>query len=511
VIRGSKLLAVLSSLLVLTSGAAKAAIPRPYGIYVLDDVANDRNAAKVYATGLDTCQAYRDDVAGDAIFVPIAKILPSITTWGQFDWQWGYLDTLTTFALSHHKKFSIELESGFHSTSSTYLRALPTNFAATCDTGCAPLFNVWVVGGNTGGACTSAFIYLPWVPKVQQFWTLAADSLAAHLHNTGVYDSLTLVHVPGLSVYDEEIRLPSGAPGPTSADTSHCPDGRLAYPTAIDDASQERWTLYGYSDANVLSGFQTIVTAFAQAFPDRYLGLSLFPPGAGGNDFPNFTADSVGYLASQIVKEANLAAPGRIEIQGDNLDSDQILPEVKSLAAQYGDVVGWQSNKHGGTGAGCAGGGAGTCGPDVPGGPFVQLLENGEQNRGAYVEVWSNDVVSYPASFAAAHGLGLYSTTDVAPGGGARSLWLDPAAPNPTREGIRIRFGLAEPGWVEAVVADVSGRIVRSLAPASMTAGGHELTWDGRDDWGRRLAPGIYFVRVRAGSFSATQTVVRFP
>ena len=71
-IRGSKLLAVLSSLLVLMSGAAKAGIPRPYGIYVLDDVANDRNAAKVYATGLDTCQPYRDDVAGDAIFVPIA-------------------------------------------------------------------------------------------------------------------------------------------------------------------------------------------------------------------------------------------------------------------------------------------------------------------------------------------------------------------------------------------------------------------------------------------------------
>ena len=99
----------------------------------------------------------------------------------------------------------------------------------------------------------------------------------------------------------------------------------------------------------------------------------------------------------------------------------------------------------------------------------------------------------------------------MAPGSGARSLWLDPAAPNPTREGSRIRFGLAEPGWVEAVVADVSGRIVRSFAPSRMTAGGHELAWDGRDDLGRRLAPGVYFVRVRAGAFSATQTVVRFP
>src|SRR4029077_14457331 len=114
-----------------------AAIPVPHGIYVLDDAANDRNAAKVYATGLDTCAAYRDDVAGNAIFVPIAKILPAVTTWGAFDWQWGYLDTLTQFAVSHHKRFSIELESGFHSSSSTYLRALPSGFAAACDTGCA--------------------------------------------------------------------------------------------------------------------------------------------------------------------------------------------------------------------------------------------------------------------------------------------------------------------------------------------------------------------------------------
>ena len=46
-------------------------------------------------------------------------------------------------------------------------------------------------------------------------------TLAAHLKQTGVYGSLTLVHVPGLSVYDEEIRLPTGFPSPSPTDTEH--------------------------------------------------------------------------------------------------------------------------------------------------------------------------------------------------------------------------------------------------------------------------------------------------
>lgn len=386
-------------------------IPSSAGIYVLNEASNGQSTATAYASGLASSPAYLNDVAGHAIFVPIAKILPSVTTWGQFSWDWTYLDTLVQSAVSHNKKFSVELETGFQSTSS-YAQSLPNGFAAACGADCAPLFDVWSTGA--GGTCISAYVLLPWVPNVQQLWSAAATGLADHLRQTGVYGSLTLVHIPGLSIFDEELRLPTGFPRPASTDTSVCPDGRPAYPTVTDigttnDASASRWQSLGYSDSAVIGGFRVIATAFAQAFPDRVLGLSLLNPGTTGIDFPNYTSDPVGYVASQIVQEVTAIAPGRVQLQADLLDTNVVLPEVLTLATQYSDLVGWQSNKHAGTGAGCSGGGAGSC-TDGSTGPYFQLLQNGASNRGEYVEVWSADVVAYPQSFAAATSADLYPT-----------------------------------------------------------------------------------------------------
>ncbi len=381
-------------------------IPKPAGIYVLNEAANEQPTTTAYAPGLTSSPAYQNDITGQAIFVPIAKILPSISRWEDFHWDWTYLDTLVQIAVSNRKKFSVELETGFQS-STTFLHSLPDGFAAACGADCAPLFDVWVTGGS-GGRCISAYVPLPWIPKVQEFWQRAAFALAAHLRRTGAYDSLTLIHVPGLSVYDEEIRLPTGSPSPSSTDTQACPDGRPAYPTVLTDASISRWQSLGYSDLAVIDGFGVIAAAFAQAFPDRFLGLSLFNPGPHGIDFPNLTGDPVGFVASQIVQEVTAIAPGRIQLQSDNLDSNFAQPEVLNLAAQYGDFIGWQTNKHAETGAGCGGGGAGSCSPDGSNSPYFLLLQNGAQNGGEYLEVWSNDVVNYPESFAAAKSAGFY-------------------------------------------------------------------------------------------------------
>ncbi len=382
-------------------------IPKPTGIYVLNEASDEQSTNTAYAAGLTSSPAYKKDVEGHAIFVPIAKILPSVNRWGEFQWDWTYLDTLVQVATSHGKKFSVELETGFQS-STTYTESLPVGFAAACGADCAPLFDVWVTGGS-GGRCSSAYVLLPWVPKVQQFWIEAAFALAYHLRETGAYQSLTLIHVPGLSVYDEEIRLPTGNPAPDA--NVQCPDGRFTespdYAVA-SDASDTRWQGLGYSDAAVIRGFGIISAAFAIAFPDRYLGLSLFNPGPNGIDFPNLTSDPPGYVATQIVQEVTWIAPGRVQIQSDNLDSNFAQPEVLNLASQYHDSIGWQSNKHAETGAGCNGGGVGSCAPDSTSGPYFQLLQNGAVNGGEYLEVWSNDVVSYPEAFSGSKAAGYY-------------------------------------------------------------------------------------------------------
>jgi hypothetical protein len=46
---------------------------------------------------------------------------------------------------------------------------------------------------------------------------------------------------------------------------------------------------------------------------------------------------------------------------------------------------------------------------------------------------------------------------------------------------------------------DTSGRLVRTLLGASLEAGRHRLGWDLRDQRGRAIASGVYFLRIEAG------------
>ncbi len=485
-----------------------AGIPKPAGLYVLDEQSNEKAASADYAAGLTSSPAYQDDIAGHAIFVPIAKILPSITTWGQFSWTWGYVDTLVDTAVAHGKKFSIELETGFQS-GSTYLQALPAGFRTLAGDTSAPLFDVWITGG-TGGRGISAYIPLPWNQKVQEFWSAAAFALAAHLQDIGAYGSLTLVHIPGLSVYDEELRLPTGLPAPPSTDTSHCPDGRLSVTAVAADADTARWRSLGYSDSAVVDGFCSIATAFAEAFPDRYLALSLFSPGAKGIDFPNLTGDTLGTVAYEIVKQVNAIAPGRVLLQADLLDANLVLPEVTNFASDFADRVGWQSNKHAGTGAGCNGGGIGSCSPDGPTSPYFQLLQNGWQTGGRYLEVWSADVIDYPASFAAALSSGYFTTTSVshtdtkAP----TTFDLQQNYPNPFNPSTTVSFSVASRSHVLLTVYDELGRTLATLVDGELNAGTHRVVWNGGDDDGRKASSGIYFLRLQAGPFSQTRKMI---
>jgi hypothetical protein len=94
------------------------------------------------------------------------------------------------------------------------------------------------------------------------------------------------------------------------------------------------------------------------------------------------------------------------------------------------------------------------------------------------------------------------------PAVGAGRLSIDPAAhPNPLRSESAFRFELTEPGDVSADVFDSSGRRVRALARGPYAAGSHSIRWDGRDSGNRRVAAGIYFVRVRAGGEKVSSKV----
>lgn len=80
-----------------------------------------------------------------------------------------------------------------------------------------------------------------------------------------------------------------------------------------------------------------------------------------------------------------------------------------------------------------------------------------------------------------------------------RALTLAEPSPNPFNPRTTLRFAIPEPGPVRLRLHDAMGRVVRTLVDRSIaTTGWHDVTWDGRDDSGGRVASGVYFARVEA-------------
>jgi hypothetical protein len=77
-----------------------------------------------------------------------------------------------------------------------------------------------------------------------------------------------------------------------------------------------------------------------------------------------------------------------------------------------------------------------------------------------------------------------------------RELALSAPAPNPLRSSTVLRLALPRAARVTLTVLDAQGRRVRTLLAGAQPAGEHAITWDGRDDGGRRVADGIYLVRL---------------
>jgi hypothetical protein len=83
-------------------------------------------------------------------------------------------------------------------------------------------------------------------------------------------------------------------------------------------------------------------------------------------------------------------------------------------------------------------------------------------------------------------------------GGGVNSVQFS-AFPNPART-TTINFSLPRKDDVELAVYDVLGRRVAVLANGTMPAASYSKKWEGRDDAGNNVGPGVYFLRLRVGN-----------
>jgi hypothetical protein len=84
-------------------------------------------------------------------------------------------------------------------------------------------------------------------------------------------------------------------------------------------------------------------------------------------------------------------------------------------------------------------------------------------------------------------------------------------APNPCRAAATVIVETATAGRQHVVVCDVQGRVVRHLDHGAIVPGTRRIAWDGKDDAGARLAPGVYRVLVESPDRSAGAKVVLLP
>lgn len=139
----------------------------------------------------------------------------------------------------------------------------------------------------------------------------------------------------------------------------------------------------------------------------------------------------------------------------------------------------------------------------IPYGPAHRVAVSGDH---VYVAAYDSDFVILPAHCPA------QSAVPLPEGGPITVSRLAQNRPNPfgsASGATEIRFALPGATRARLEMFNAAGRPVRLLVDAVLEAGEHAAWWDGRNDRGEAVGSGVYFYRLQAGEFSATQALVR--
>jgi len=80
--------------------------------------------------------------------------------------------------------------------------------------------------------------------------------------------------------------------------------------------------------------------------------------------------------------------------------------------------------------------------------------------------------------------------------------------PNPFNPSTTIRYSILKPSDVTIKIYDVLGREVNNLVNEFKENGTFQVTWNGDDDFRNKVSSGIYFYRIKAGTFIETKKMI---
>jgi len=273
-------------------------------------------------------------------------------------------------------------------------------------------------------------------------------------------------------------------------------------------------------------------TGTVLAADDAMAGLGLWSPGLWGivggelaHPAPFFTDSPIGHYVSQASNVISLTAPFDLSAGVHAYATFSARWEVESAW----DALYVEASSNGGAWIPLAGGGA-THGTGIgvqiagdplyagtrrgwapervdlspfagPGGGSVQLRLRLQSDLATTYDGFAFDSLRIEVFDPAAQPWALAVADPVT------GLRLSLAAPSPNPARLRMRFEIvlphAETARIE--ILDLQGRRARTLAGGALAAGAHAIAWDGRDDAGRRVAPGVYFARLASASGSVSR------
>ncbi|HCM15020.1 MAG TPA: hypothetical protein DHW79_03580, partial [Candidatus Cloacimonas sp.] len=80
--------------------------------------------------------------------------------------------------------------------------------------------------------------------------------------------------------------------------------------------------------------------------------------------------------------------------------------------------------------------------------------------------------------------------------------------PNPFNPETTIQFHMENPAPATVDIFNQKGQIVRSFDIQQANAGTNSLVWNGLDNSNNSVSSGVYFFRLRSGSYSSTKKMV---
>ena len=89
------------------------------------------------------------------------------------------------------------------------------------------------------------------------------------------------------------------------------------------------------------------------------------------------------------------------------------------------------------------------------------------------------------------------------------TFFLKQNYPNPFKLQTTIKYGLPEDSKVALKVYNILGREIKDLVDEFGRSGFHQVIWDGRDNSGKMVPCGVYFLKFNAGDYNTTKKLLK--